>query len=101
MQLTLQQITLLTEGTRKLVHQFTVLAEIAEVTGQADMQTLWLNEAEEARQLVHILNDALSIEVESVQLTPAEPPLITLKKRRTALRAAPSGQAPTLTLRAR
>jgi hypothetical protein len=70
MKLTLSQITLLTEGTRKLVHQYTVLSESAAVTGQADMQTHWLNEAEEARQLVDTLNDALSIDVESVQLTP-------------------------------
>lgn len=34
----------------------------------------WKSEAEQARQLVHILNDALYIDVESVQLTPTAEP---------------------------
>jgi hypothetical protein len=71
MQLTLPQISLLTEAAREAVSLHTGRAVRAQQSGNQEGQTFWLNEAEMARQLVHTLTDALSVTVESVPLTPA------------------------------
>lgn len=69
MKLTLQQITLLTDGAREAVASCTGKAKRAEGV-QTELHAFWLAEAEAARQLVHLLSGAQSVTVESVDLTP-------------------------------
>lgn len=71
MKLSFDQIQVLKDGTRLALERYLANAKVA---ANAEVSAYWATEAVTARQLFNLMSDALTVEVESVQLTPPASP---------------------------
>ncbi len=71
MKLSFDQLQVLKDGSKLALERYLANAKVA---ANAEESAYWATEAVTARQLVSILADALTVEVESVQLTPQAAP---------------------------